>query len=332
MTHSAPTTHPPSPRQVLQESQSQFQREAQFQPQRSALFPDPTTAPSEHGQSVAGTTIGTITNAYFTTAPQSRPGSAWNAAPISSTYSMGQALPAADMAADAAASAAPGSVLMNPFQGNTQLPANTANAGSMWPPTLNTVNLWQQQQPSLAARAGPSSPSGQSSSFGAFADSPAQDLSVPGMLGSKRSNSIAAEGGGQSNAGVGFGTGGLFGEGLLSSAASSASSKRHKTAHLSPTSVKHDADSASQNPMFGFATAPSATNPRQGTRNANKTRQSSSEGLQPAKESGEKHRGEAARADLQSKQEKPARGSKAFKSPPRYHFDRYMDVLGCVAA
>ena len=300
-----PPSIPSSPKQPLQESRSHSGV--------SALLPAPSYSHAESNKDPAAVTIGTITNAYFTSAPESRPGSAWNAAHLGSTYSRSYALPAATVAA---VSAGPGSVLFDP----SSLPgAADANIGKAWPPLPSATNLWQQQGP-IASGADPISPSGLSSSFGAFADnSPGLDYSALAMLGSKRSNSTAAQGHAGGNQVLGFGTQGLFDDGLVSSAASSASSKRHKTAHMSPSSEKPGADSATQNRM-------------QSNRSSHMGREGANESVQPAKDGFEGQKVSAAEADERNRQKKHSRKNKAaFKSPPRYHFDRQAHTPGTVS-
>lgn len=313
----------PSAHQVSHEGQPQLRSDTQLPPQNPALLPTLSSGSIEHGNTAAGLTIGTITNAYFTTGPDSRPGSAWNAAPFSSTHSLAQAPPAAaDAASTHAANAAPRSLLINPFPGISHPATGTADPGGIWPVHPDTVNLWQQ--PSFAPGAEPSSPLGPSASFGAFADSsPAQDFASLGMLGSKRSNSSAATGDDVVPTQPGIAAGVLLNERLLSSAGSSASSKRHKSAHMSPTSAKYDAHAPSQVPLQSFAAAQDVDISHHGSRVTNQARPGSDDAQQPADVSHTKHMSKSVRAGEEARQEKPARRSRAaWKSPPRYHFDR----------
>lgn len=305
---SRPPSIPPSPKQGLQESRSHSGV--------SALLPAPSYSHAESNKDAAAVAIGTITNAYFTTASESRPGSGWSAAHLASTYSLSHTLPAATLAA---VSAAPGSIL---FDHNSLPGAADANIGNAWLPCPPATNLWQQQTPT-APEADPVSPSGLSSPFGAFADKrPTLDYTALGMLGSKRSNSTPAQGGARGDGGAGFGTQGLFGDGLVSSAASSASSKRHKTGHMSPSSVKPDADSPMQS---------TRQVQHDGNQQSNRSSHMGRQGVQPVDDEGEGQRVGTTEADEQSRRDKHSRKNKAAcKSPPRYHFNRQADVLGIV--
>lgn len=301
----SPASSPPSPKQPLQEVSGQSQG--------SALLPAPSFAHTDRSKEPAGVTIGSITNAYFTTAPESRPGSAWNATQLASAHSLGQLH-----------AAAPGLLTEGAAPGVSQNGAGLASIGNAWQPYPVAANLWQQRQASVMPRAEAISPSQLSSSFGAFADSPAQDFSTLGTLGNKRSSSIPAEGGAQGILGVGvaFNTGGLFGDGVISSAASSASSKRHKTAHLSSSSANLQANSAIQIPTQSLAHTHSAV-AAQGKKNTHPSNDGSGETQQPADKSHEGEIRSAGGVNQQTGQSKPNKKNRSpYKSPPRYHFDR----------
>ena len=332
------------------------------------LMPTPSFAPTEPGRDLAGVTIGTITNAYFSHGPSSRPGSAWNAAQLGSTYSLGISQPV---------SAALGTAV-NPVGQPKQLAAADASLGNAWQPCPEGSNLWQHPGFGLGQGLGaaPYLAGPLASCLAAEPSSPGQDLSV---LGSKRGNSLPAEHMAQAGddycpagfAGVhwhsvmSFPTNNVLSHkcvhttalnrdllqsslavqplpwayvrclvqclclksrahlcigpsahlsapqacstGLFSSAASSASSKRHKTAHASPPSVKSSGE-ASRHQLGQALTAhqpATAALGQEGLAGMNV-------GAAPTQQSAAKEG---------SKPRSPA------KSPPRYHFHRSAAML-----